>query len=195
MDTKIIILASGSPRRKELLEQMDILFEVKPADIDEDLGISDPAKLVEELSLLKAKFVAEAHPGRVVLGADTVVAIGRIILGKPLDENDALDMLRSLSGKTHQVFTGVSFVCAKNGEIYKKTFSECTDVVMYENEDGLLKKYIASGEPMDKAGGYGIQGAGAILIKEIHGDYYNVVGLPIARTVRELGKFFRGILY
>lgn len=179
-----IILASGSPRRKELLNQLGIEFEVIPADVDETLeeGLS-PEEAVKQLSLKKAAAVAKMHPGKIVLGADTVVAYDGEILGKPEDENDALDMLLLLSGRTHHVYTGVALIYP-DGKV--KSFSESTEVVMYENDRQLIKEYIATGEPMDKAGAYGIQGMGAILVKEIRGDYNNVVGLPVARITRIL---------
>ncbi len=179
-----IILASGSPRRKELLTQLGIEFEVCPADVDETLEDSlKPDEVVKQLSLKKALAVAKLHPGKTVLGADTVVAYDGEILGKPADEDDALNMLSLLSGRTHHVYTGVSIVYS-DGKV--ETFAEATEVVMYENDRQLIKEYIATGEPMDKAGAYGIQGQGAILVKEIKGDYNNVVGLPVARVARLL---------
>ncbi len=178
-----IILASGSPRRRELLTQAGIEFEVDPADIEEITGETLPSKVVEDLSRQKALSVSEHHKGQMVLAADTVVAFDDEILGKPKDEDDAFRMLTELSGRTHQVYTGVTIVDA-NG--LAKTFSECTMVSMYENSAEQIKKYISSGEPMDKAGAYGIQGLGAVLVKEIQGDYNNVVGLPLARVYREL---------
>ena len=177
-----IILASGSPRRRELLSQAGIEYEVIPANVDESSDITDPRVLVEYLSKIKANAVAQDYPGRIVLAADTVVASEGHILGKPTNEAEAFDMLTKLSGKTHQVYTGVTILGCDMDE----TFSECTDVTMYENSAELIRAYIATGEPMDKAGSYGIQGRGAVLIKEIRGDYNNVVGLPLARVYREL---------
>ena len=186
---KTIILASGSPRRRELLAQIGIDFTIDVADVDEDIEADDPQSLVEELSRRKAKAVAARHPGTVVLGADTVVVCDDRVLGKPKDEDDALRMLTMLSGRTHQVLTGVSLVRGADGREEERTFAECTDVVMYENGEDVLRSYIATGEPTDKAGAYGIQGRGAVLVKEIHGDYNNVVGLPVARVARELSAF------
>lgn len=178
-----IILASNSPRRKELLEQVGIEFEVMSSDVDEITDKTAPADVVMDLSRIKAEAIARNNKGVVVLAADTVVAYNGQILGKPKDEADAFKMLKLLSGKAHQVFTGVTIV-DEAGE--SNSFFESTDVVMYENSDELIKKYIATGEPMDKAGAYGIQGKGAVLVKEIKGDYNNVVGLPLSRVCKEL---------
>ena len=178
-----IILASGSPRRRELLEQANIKYTVEPADIEEVTDETLPGKVVEDLSRQKALAVSANHKGEVVLAADTVVALDDEILGKPQDEEDAFNMLMALSGKTHQVYTGVTIVTA-DGSV--KTFSECTEVTMYENSEDTIRDYIASKEPMDKAGAYGIQGLGAVLVESIKGDYNNVVGLPLARVYREL---------
>ena len=178
-----IVLASGSPRRRELLTQAGIKYIVDPADIEEITNETEPAKVVEDLSRQKALAVANAHKGEVVLAADTVVAFNGIILGKPADEDDAYNMLTMLSGMTHQVYTGVTIV-DESGKA--KTFSECTSVEMYENSPEAIRSYIASGEPMDKAGAYGIQGLGAVLVKGIAGDYNNVVGLPLAKVYRVL---------
>ncbi|WP_072912271.1 Maf family protein [Pseudobutyrivibrio xylanivorans] len=178
-----IVLASNSPRRKELLAQAGIEFIVDPADIDEVTSETFPAKVVEDLSRQKALAVAGKHKGEIVLAADTVVAFDDKILGKPKDEEDAFRMLTELSGRAHQVYTGVTIVDA-GGEV--KTFSECTEVTMYENSPEAIRSYIASKEPIDKAGAYGIQGLGAVLVKGIEGDYNNVVGLPLAKVYRVL---------
>lgn len=178
-----IVLASGSPRRRELLSQAGVEYIVDPADIEEITSETLPAKVVEDLSRQKAQAVAASHKGEVVLAADTVVAFDDKILGKPTDEEDAFKMLTELSGRTHQVYTGVTIV-DENGNT--KTFSECTDVTMYENSPEAIKSYIQSGEPMDKAGAYGIQGLGAVLVEKISGDYNNVVGLPLAKVYRVL---------
>ncbi len=183
-----IILASASPRRRELLEMLGLEFEIDTADINEKIGITEPEKLVQELSYRKAAAVAAHHPDSIVIGADTVVALDGVIMGKPTDEKDALKMLKLLSGRTHQVFTGVTIIHSG-----VTTFAECTHVTMFENDEELLKAYIRTGEPMDKAGAYGIQGKGCVLVKKFWGDYFNVVGLPVARVYRELmsiGKAF-----
>ena len=178
-----IVLASGSPRRKELLSQAGIDFIVDPADIEENTKEILPNKVVEDLSRQKALAVYKKHEGEIVLAADTVVAFDDKILGKPKDEDDALKMLLELSGREHQVYTGVTIVREDGGIT---TFSECTTVLMYENTEAAIRDYIASKEPMDKAGAYGIQGLGAVLVKGIKGDYNNVVGLPLAKVYRVL---------
>ena len=195
-----IILASASPRRKELLEQVGIEFEICPAKGEEIITKTVPSEVVCELSDQKSMEVAqliiqydEAHrdittPADImVIGADTVVAYENQILGKPKDEADAERMLSMLSGNTHSVYTGVTVVFIdKDGRAGKKTFYEKTDVVMHRMSQKQIRDYIATGEPMDKAGSYGIQGKCAIYVKEIHGDYNNVVGLPVARLYQEL---------
>ena len=178
-----IVLASGSPRRRELLTQAGIEYTVDPADIEEVTTETLPAKVVEDLSRQKALAVWKKHQGEKVLAADTVVAFDDKILGKPADEEDAFRMLAELSGRVHQVYTGVTIV-DENGNI--NTFSECTEVTMYDNSEESIRAYIASREPMDKAGAYGIQGLGAVLVEKINGDYNNVVGLPLARVYRVL---------
>ena len=180
------ILASASPRRSELLCQVGLEFRVEVADCDEETRESDPARMVQELALRKAMAVAEKHPEEIVIGADTVVVYEDEIMGKPADEKEALDMLMYLSGRTHMVMTGVAIVCKNRG--IERVFAELTQVSMYENDRDLLKRYIASGEPMDKAGSYGIQGRGAILVRSISGDYNNVVGLPVSALFRELSE-------
>ena len=185
-----IILASNSPRRKELLEQAGIDFEVKSADVEEITNKTLADEVVIELSQLKARAVAKDNPGRIVLAADTVVASNGKILGKPSTEDNAIEMLKSLSGKTHQVYTGVTIIYEDGSS---KSFAEATDVVMYDNSEELIRKYVSTKEPMDKAGAYGIQGKGAVLVKEIKGDYNNVVGLPLARVYREL--YFKPQVY
>ncbi len=180
-----IILASNSPRRKELLSQAGIEFEVISANIEEITDKEKPDEIVMDLSLQKAKAVAVNNPGQVVLAADTVVAFEGVVLGKPKDEADAINMLKLLSGKTHQVYTGVTLIDCSGAT---NTFCECTEVSMYDNSDDLIQKYVSTKEPMDKAGAYGIQGIGAVLVKEIKGDYNNVVGLPLAKVYREIIK-------
>ena len=176
----MIILASASPRRRELLAHV-CEFEVRPTDCDESCSITAPEELVRELSRRKA-LACRACPGDTVIGADTVVAIDGEILGKPKDPEDAKNMLRKLSGRTHTVFTGVTVV--KGGEAY--TFAERTDVTFFELSEELIDRYVASKEPMDKAGAYGIQEKGCLLVEKINGDYFNVVGLPVARLSRIL---------
>lgn len=188
------VLASASPRRKELLEQVWISFEISPAHGDEIITKELPADIVEELSHEKACEVAEGYgcvsPNdvTVIIGADTIVAYDREIMGKPKDETDAVRMLNKLQGNKHQVYTGVTLVIIENGKQNIVTFSEKTDVYMYPMSDEQIKAYVATKEPMDKAGAYAIQGRCAAYIKGINGDYNNVVGLPVARLMQELLK-------
>lgn len=177
----MIILASQSPRRRELLKRITENFEIKVSDVDESLpdGIT-PEEAVNYLSYIKAE--PFRSDGDIVIGADTVVAIDNTILGKPADESDARRMLKMLSGRTHSVFTGVTVL---NGED-RDTFSVETRVTFHELSQDDIDRYISTGEPMDKAGAYGIQGCGALLVKCINGDYFNVVGLPISELNRHI---------
>ena len=197
-----IILASQSPRRKELLEQIGLEFEICPAKGEEIITKTIPEEVVMELSKQKAEEVAamvssfgEEHkdittPSDImVIGADTVVAYDGKILGKPKDEADAKRMLTMLSGNTHSVFTGVTLVLIdKSGRAGEIVFYEKTDVKMHPMTEEEIDRYIATFEPMDKAGSYAIQGKCAIHIEKIDGDYNNVVGLPITRIYQELKK-------
>ena len=180
------ILASASPRRKELLQKAGYTFDIQVSDADETLpdGIT-PAEAVQLNAARKAQAVAQKHPGAVVLGCDTVVAIDGAILGKPQDEAEAKAMLRRLSDRTHTVYSGV---CITDGET-ETVFAVATDVTFYELSDRTIDTYAATGEPMDKAGAYGIQGLGCVLVKEISGDYSNVVGLPLSESARALASF------
>ena len=204
------VLASGSPRRKELLEQMGLCFEISSAHGDEIITKELPAEIVEELSYAKASEVADRYAQQtindmtVIIGADTIVAHGAEIMGKPADQDDAVRMLDLLQGDTHQVYTGVTLVILRDGTRNTMTFSEKTDVMMYPMTKEQIKAYVETGEPMDKAGvticntqypwqdkagGYGIQEAfGTKYIKKIDGDYNNVVGLPASRLYQELVK-------
>ncbi|MDE6921733.1 MAG: Maf family protein [Lachnospiraceae bacterium] len=190
------ILASNSPRRRELLEQAGICFEISPAQ-GEEISTGDlPADIVEELSRKKATEVAQRYLRKyendtvVIIGADTVVACQGEIMGKPRDQADASAMLAKLQGGTHQVYTGVTFIVLEQGQGERGqkvvTFHERTDVSMYPMTPEQIAAYVATGEPMDKAGAYAIQGKCAVHIKGINGDYNNVVGLPVARLVHEL---------
>ena len=197
-----IILASQSPRRKELLEQIGLEFEICPAKGEEVISKTIPEEVVMELSKQKAEEVAAmvcsysnehkdiTTPSDIlVIGADTVVAYDGKVLGKPTDEADAKRMLSMLSGNTHSVFTGVTLVLIdKSGRTGELVFYEKTDVTMHPMSEEEMDRYIATGEPMDKAGSYGIQGKCAIYIQKIDGDYNNVVGLPITRIYQELKK-------
>ncbi len=178
-----LILASSSPRRKELLENLHLTFEVFSCNVDESFDPAlTPEEIVMELSSRKAKAVHEEKPSSFIIGADTVVVLEGTVLGKPKDKDEAFSMLQSLSGKTHSVYTGVAIVTPeKENQFYVKT-----DVVFWELSDEEIEAYIRTGESFDKAGAYGIQGIGSMLVKEIHGDYFAVVGLPVSKTIREL---------
>ena len=178
---KHIILASASPRRKEILELADLKFDVMPSDAQEITTKTAPNEVVMELASIKAKDIyKKSEKQSMVVGADTVVAYQ----GQILDEADAKRMLTMLSGQTHEVYTGVCVI--EDGKT--KTFYEETKVTFYEISDEQIDRYIKTGEPMDKAGSYGIQGKAAVFIKGIEGDYYNVVGFPIARFLQEITK-------
>ena len=183
-----IILASQSPRRRELLAQMGVpQFEVVPA-LGEEIaspGLS-PAQLVEVLSRQKAEEVAvQAGPDDVVIAADTVVAVDGAVLGKPRDPADAARMLSLLSGRAHTVYTGVT---VRRGT-FSRTAHEATQVRFRPLTQSEISAYIATGEPMDKAGAYGVQGLGALLVERLDGDFFNVMGLPVLRLSRMLERF------
>lgn len=197
-----IILASKSPRRKELLEMCKVAFTLEVSEVDEDkiekdiLSSNSNKSMYEKANLLtsslaynKALAVSKNNPEKIIIGSDTIVVCDDEILGKPKDEKDAYRMLKKLSGKKHRVYTGVSLV--KN-QVELETFSSFTEVEFYEFDhdmENLINDYIQGGSPMDKAGGYGIQDSGALLIKSISGDYYTVMGLPIAMLYRKLLKY------
>ncbi len=192
-----IILASGSPRRRELLTGLGIEFTIITAEGEERRTTNIPAELVEDLSLQKAEEVAEnctcdaAEDEILVIGADTVVAADGVVLGKPGDYAEAVQMIEGLQGKTHQVYTGVTIIVGrKSGERVVRTFHECTEVEVYPMTEMEIEEYCKSDEPYDKAGAYGIQGTfGEKFVKKIDGDYYNVVGLPVSRLYHELKEF------
>ena len=217
---KKIILASASPRRRELLTQIGLDFDIVVSETEEKITSTEPAKVVEELSTQKAEAVWEklcstaASQGSVtnaerldegsevfeseqtsgettmtdtlVLGADTVVACDGKILGKPADTEAAAAMLTMLQGRGHEVYTGVTILYEQNGERKTLTFHEKTIVHFYPMTDAQIREYVATGDPMDKAGSYGIQGFCARYIRGIEGDYNNVVGLPVGRVYQEL---------
>jgi septum formation protein len=189
MIDKKIVLASQSPRRKELIGVIAENVEIRPVPCDETLPEGIGAReAVEYLSKIKNEASRQCSaPDEIVISADTVVAVNDRILGKPADKDDARGMLNLLSGKTHQVYTGVTISDSKAWV----TFSEKTDVVFYDLTEQEIEEYISSSEPYDKAGAYGIQGKARVLIKGINGDYFNVVGLPVARLKRELENFIK----
>lgn len=186
-----IILASASPRRRELLKLITTDFKIMPADSTETLPQNiSPIKAAQYLAVQKAEIIAAKCPHNLVIGCDTIVIIDNEILGKPHDEYDAERMLKLLSGKTHKVVTGCSLIL----DYRKFSFSEITEVEFYSLSDIEISTYITTKEPFDKAGAYGIQSKGSLLVKKINGDYFNVVGLPISRLKRELQKNFPDIL-
>ena len=196
----IYILASASPRRKELLNQIGIFPLILPADIDENTAITDPYELVASLSRKKGRHVAELirqdnsykNRAALVIAADTVVAKKEVILGKPSDEADAFSMLEMLSGSEHEVLTGVSLSLISSGMILRERhFVETTKVCVCDLTKEEIREYIATKEPMDKAGAYAIQGIFGKYISKIDGNYANVVGLPICSLYREM----KGILH
>ncbi len=183
-----LILASASPRRSEILSNAGYGFYVCPSEADENITEQlSPAELVKELARLKARDVFSRYGADdvVVLGADTIVVLNGQVLGKPKDKKEAFEMLSSLSGNKHEVYTGVCGITKSE----EKVFLETTEVKFFELTESQINAYISTEEPMDKAGAYGIQGNGSLLIKSIKGDFYSVMGLPIARTARLLKSF------
>ena len=179
----MVVLASNSPRRKELLTIICPSFEVEPADIDESISENIPLdKMPEYLAARKAEHIHKKHPDDIVIGCDTGVFINNMMIGKPSSDKAAFEILKILSGKTHRVITG----CAIYKGDKKIVFSQVTEVEFYPLTDEEIRNYIDTGEPDDKAGAYGIQGKGALLVKEIRGDYNNVVGLPLALLNKKL---------
>ncbi len=184
---KRIILASSSPRRKELLQKAKIHFQVIPSLEQEEITGTNPAQIVEMLSWQKAAEVAGRTPGEViVIGSDTLVAYKEKILGKPQDEEDAVRTLKMLQGKTHQVYTGVTIIVRSEEDEVTKTFSKRTDVTFYPVTEKEIRAYVATGDPMDKAGSYDIRGDFSVYVKEICGDYNTVVGLPVSALMWEM---------
>jgi len=179
----MLILASASPRRRELLGYITTDFEVVATDTDETLPPGTPPDQgVQILALRKARAVAAAHPQAVVIGADTMVALDGKIYEKPVDTADAARMLRALSGREHLVHTGVAILSSRGEHV----FSQETSVRFVQLSEADIAAYVATGEPMDKAGAYGIQGGGALFVSGIRGDFYNVMGLPVCRLAKEL---------
>ena len=181
-----IILASGSPRRKELVARLGLDFEICPSQIDESqVEKTRPQEVVTKLARLKAEEVADRKAG-IIIAADTVVSLEQQILEKPADEEEAYSMLKKLSGQEHQVTTGITVISGSE----EVTEWQQTTVQFREVDDQEINQYIATGEPMDKAGGYGIQGKGAVFVTGINGCFYNVMGMPLAwlvETLKELG--------
>ena len=185
---KPLILASQSPRRKQLLEQVQIPFSIVSSQIEEKMNHElSPEELVLSLAAQKAEAVYRDHEDHVVLAADTIVVIDGRVLGKPNSAEEAVHMLKRLSGQTHHVLTGVSIF----GQNRNVCFFEKAEVTFFPLTDEEILAYVRSGEPSDKAGAYGIQGLGATLVEKISGDYFTIVGLPIARVVRVLKNEFQ----
>lgn len=182
---KQLILASASPRRRDLLTQIGLEFEIIPSTVEENIDETEPIKLVAELALLKASDVARRVEG-LVIGADTIVVDGNTVLGKPRSKEEAVQMLQRLSGRQHQVMTGVAIVDSESGRHWVDV--EITQVNFRELSLQEIQRYVDSGEPMDKAGAYAIQEKGALFVRAIEGDYFNVVGLPLVKTVQLLEK-------
>lgn len=203
MQLPTIILASASPRRRDLLSQLGFPFTILPSQLEETITTTVPEKIVQELSFQKAQDIAQKQfSPTLVIGADTIVAFHGAVMGKPRNKDHAFEMIQALQGQTHQVYTGVTlFLQQDSPQII--TFSECTEVTMYPMSNQEILSYLTEKElhtysnfshPVyqweDKAGGYGIQTAfGARYIQKIHGDYNNVVGLPIARLYQEMKPF------
>lgn len=181
-----IVLASESPRRRELMMKMEIPFTIKGACIDETVDPSlSVIEAVKQIALRKAQAVSKQYPNDLIIAADTIVCVDGKILGKPKNDEEAFTMLSLLSGRTHEVITAV---CLYENE-YPVVFHEVSEVTFYDLSEQEIKDYIATKECFDKAGGYGIQSKGAFLVEKINGDYYNIVGLPIARLYRELNDY------
>ncbi len=183
---KEFILASNSPRRRELFENSGYTFRVMPSDCDEDIKENlTPQETVIELAKRKAMAVSENNKGSVVLGCDTIVAFDGKILGKPADRADAFSMIKALSGRKHIVSTGV---CITDGD-RTECFENTTEVEFYPLSDETIESYLDTMEYTDKAGSYGIQGFGSVLVKGIKGDYFSVMGLPVSQCARVLAEF------
>lgn len=184
MNKVTVVLASGSPRRSEILKQVGVSFRVVVSGEDEKPTSTNPLDFPRENASIKALSVSRTLPGEIVLGFDTLVFLDKEPLGKPQSETGALEMLQRLNGRNHKVITGVAI--AKDGKVLLASEEE-TEVLFRNNTLQELEEYVNSRDPMDKAGAYGIQTAGARLIKAIRGCYYNVVGLPVAKTLEMLG--------
>jgi nucleoside triphosphate pyrophosphatase len=185
---KRIILASASPRRKELLEKIGLKFEVESSDYAEDMRSElSPDELARSISLEKAKVVASKHKNAIVIAADTFIIFRGKILGKPNTQAEARKMLMMLKGKSHSVITGFTILDADKNKILTKSVETIINVKNLTSEE--VNAYVKSGEPLDKAGAYGIQGLGSVIVEKIEGDYFNVIGLPLSALVEGLKEF------
>lgn len=186
---KEFVLASASPRRKELLNQIGIKFRTCTSKKEEEILRNKPEDIVKDLSYTKARDVYErGNREAVVIGADTIVVVDEEVLGKPKDEAEAFAMIKKLQGDIHQVYTGVSIIWQQNNNTHVSSFVAMTEVELYYMSDEEIRKYIATSEPYDKAGGYAIQGYFARYVKQINGDYNNVVGLPIGKLYQVMNS-------
>ncbi|MBQ8041129.1 MAG: septum formation protein Maf [Lachnospiraceae bacterium] len=186
---KEFVLASASPRRKELLTQIGIKFRTCTSKKDEEILRNTPEDIVKDLSYTKARDVYErGNRDAIVIGADTIVVADEVVLGKPKDEKEAFSMIKKIQGDTHQVYTGVSIIWEQNNSTHVSSFVAMTEVELYYMSDEEIRKYVAMAEPYDKAGGYAIQGYFARYVKQIKGDYNNVVGLPIGKLYQVLNS-------
>ena len=190
---KRIILASSSPRRKELLEQIGLQFEVAPSNHDEEItSASEPHETARKLSLGKARSAARKHRNALIIAADTFVVFGDRILGKPHSNAEAREMLRALNGQAHSVITGFTILDTETGKVLSRSVE--TRVHMRKLTLREIEDYVRTKEPLDKAGGYAIQGLGAVLVDRIEGDYFNVVGLPLSALAESLREFDVNVL-
>jgi nucleoside triphosphate pyrophosphatase len=188
-----IVLASASPRRKELLKQMGLRFEVEPGGYDEEsVPASGPSEMARELSLGKARAAAERHPDALIIAADTLVVLGDLVFGKPHTDAQAREMLRALNGRTHSVISGFTVLDARSGRAVTRSVE--TTVRMRKVTLKTIDSYVRTKEPLDKAGGYAIQGRGVVLMDGIEGDYSNVVGLPLGALAEALREFGVAVL-
>ena len=185
---KTIVLASSSPRRKEILEKSGLSFVIDPSSFEEDMNQNlGSAELVKVLSLGKAKDVAKRHKNAIVIGADSIICLNRKVLGKPHTKGEAIRMLSELSGSIHSAITGFTMIDTDSG----KTFTDSVETKIYFRKltEEEIEKYVETGEPLDKAGAYAIQGKGAMFVKKIEGDYFNILGLPLNDVIRALKRF------
>jgi len=185
---KKIILASTSPRRKAILKQLGLHFDVVASNYKEKINYNiEPHKLAQKLSQRKAKSVADKHQNAIIIAADTLVVANKEIIGKPKDVNDAKRILKLLSGKKHRIITGFTIINRQS----RKTITKSVETIVYFKKltEKEIDDYIETGEPLDKGGAYGIQEKGALFVEKIEGDYFNIVGLPVYELAKELKKF------
>ena len=180
-----LILASQSPRRRELFSLVGLDYTAITSDADENIPFTEPGDFVEQLALRKAGAVKKDKPGACVVGADTIVWLDGEIIGKPRDPEDAVNILKKLSGKTHTVYTGVAVLTDQGCDVCHDT----TEVTMEDIPEADIRAYVASGEPLDKAGAYGYQGLASLFVERIEGDFFNVMGLPVCRMGQMLREF------